>query len=306
MSFDSFVPELWEAKLQVSFKANLVYTQPGIANREYEGQFREKGDTVTVNRLITGEIKDYVKGTPMVSDQLSTDGTKLTIDTQKYYQFDLEDIDAVQAAGAIADTALTDYGYKMASVADLYSRDKLIAGAGTTIPAVNVFNGDDFHTPAEGQITAWNTISRLKAAFDAASIPESDRWAVVGGDFAAALLNDKRVTDAGSAGSNTIILNGQLTSKPVLGFNLTVSPNVKTTGTGVNKRETIIAGTTGGYSFAEQLVKTEAFRSPIQSADTFRSLHLWGGAVTRADRIFKMDTTVGAGTLMTFGSPVTP
>lgn len=303
MAFEKFIPTIWEAKLDVPFQKALVYGQDKIANREYEGQIQQMGDTVTINRLITGEIKDYVKGVPNVSDQLDTDDTKLTIDAQKYYQFDVEDIDKTQAAGSFTDTALTEYAYKMADVADIYNRDKLIAGAGHTLPAVKVFNGDDYHLPVEGQITAWNVFSRLKAAFEDAGIPEGARWAVIGGDLASALLSDKRVTDAAHAGDNTILLNGQLTAKPVLGINVTVSPNVKTTGSGASKKETLIAGVSGGYSFANQLVQTEAFRSHTQFADTFRSLNLWGGAVIRPDRIFKMDVTVGEGALMSFGAP---
>lgn len=301
MAFEKFIPTIWEAKLDVPFQKALVYGQQNIANRDYEGQIQQMGDTVTINRLITGDIKDYVKGVPTVSDQLDTDDTKLTIDAQKYYQFDVEDIDKTQAAGNFTDTALAEYAYKMADVADQYNRDKLIAGAGHDLGTVKVFNGDDYHIPVAGQITAWNVFSRLSAAFQAAGIPEGARWAVIGGDLAAALLSDKRVTDASSAGSNSILLNGQVTSKPVLGINVTVSPNVKTTGTGASKKETLIAGVSGGYSFANQLVQTEAFRSPTQFADTFRSLNLWGGAVVRPDRIFKMDVNVGAGDLMSFG-----
>ncbi|MGP6175436.1 hypothetical protein [Corynebacterium sp. A21] len=300
MSFASFIPKLWEAKLDVPFQKALVYGQPGIANRDFEGEISQKGDTVTINTIATGEVKDYDPAVAITSDKLSTTGTTLTIDSQKYYAFDVDDIDKVQAAGEFQSTALADYAYKMADAVDQYNATKLKAGAKHKLPNAVVFDGSDYHVPVAGQVTAWDLLRNLRAKFDAAHIPEGARWAVVGGDFASALLADKRVTDAAHAGDNTILLNGQVTAKPVLGFNITVSPNAPV----VAGRETIIAGVAGGYSFANQLTKSEAYRSHASFADTFRSLNVWGGDVTRPDRIFTQETSIAAGSLPGAGETV--
>lgn len=301
MSFDTFIPELWEAKLDVPYQGALVYNQPGIADREYEGTIREKGDTVSINRLITGDVKDYQRGVPIVSDTLSTEDTKLHIDAQKYTAFDVEDIDKVQAAGAFQETALADYGYKMATEADQYSAKKMSEGAGTKLGTIKVFDGSDYHVPTSGQATAWDVVRLMRAEFDKRSIPKENRWMVVGGDFASSLLADRRITDAAHAGDNTILLNGEVSARPVLGFRITVSPNAPVTA----GRELIIAGVKGGYNFASQLTKTEAYRSHEQFADTFRTLNVWGGAATREDRLFTISPDVKPGTLPSFGSPVT-
>ena len=41
MALTNFIPEIWSARLLQNLHKSLVYGQPGIVNRDYEGEIRE-------------------------------------------------------------------------------------------------------------------------------------------------------------------------------------------------------------------------------------------------------------------------
>ena len=51
MAIDNFIPEIWANELQMALEKALVFAQPGIINRDYEGQITQAGDTVRINQI---------------------------------------------------------------------------------------------------------------------------------------------------------------------------------------------------------------------------------------------------------------
>lgn len=37
-TLDNFIPTIWSAQLLVSLKKSLIFGQPGVVNRDYEGE----------------------------------------------------------------------------------------------------------------------------------------------------------------------------------------------------------------------------------------------------------------------------
>ena len=68
MALTNFIPEIWSARLLQNLHSPLVYGQPGIVNREYEGEIREAGDTVRINAIGPVTVGTYTRnsdlGTP--------------------------------------------------------------------------------------------------------------------------------------------------------------------------------------------------------------------------------------------------
>ena len=73
-NFDNFVPELWSARLLQNLDKTFVY--PQCANRTYEGEVRNLGDTVHIQKFGDIEVADYTKaagvGTPKDAGAEST------------------------------------------------------------------------------------------------------------------------------------------------------------------------------------------------------------------------------------------
>lgn len=295
MSIDAFIPKLWEASLLVPMHEAEVYCQPRVANRKYEGQITKAGDAVTVGTVGKGKVRAYDKASGITIDDLEISTTKLQIDQQQYFAFMVEDVDRVQAAGDIQSAAMEEHALALTDAAEKDAAAKLAAGAGTKIGDIAVFNGADYYVPAAGQVSAWDVLRRIRNEMDKKSVAKKGRWCIVGPDFGSALLNDKRVTQAEKAGTREFVMNGELSSSDLLGFTVMVSSNAP-----VDKgKETIIAGVEGGFSFANQIVETEALRSQTKFGDIVRGLNVWGAAVTSPDRIFTANAQVAAGQLPT-------
>jgi excinuclease ABC subunit A len=67
------VPEIYSALILTSLKKNLVYAQPTVVSREYEGEIRGQGDTVRIRSLSRPTIGTYTKGSTTITPEQLTD-----------------------------------------------------------------------------------------------------------------------------------------------------------------------------------------------------------------------------------------
>src|SRR4051794_25809350 len=93
-SIDNFIPTIWSARILVALQKALVYAQPNIINRDYEGEIREAGNTVLINSIGDPTIFDYTKNTDMPSPEtLTSTQRQLVIDQAKAFNFQVDDVD---------------------------------------------------------------------------------------------------------------------------------------------------------------------------------------------------------------------
>ena len=117
MAITSFIPQVWSARLQQNLQKSLVFGN--LCNRNYEGDIAQWGDTVHINTLNDVTVRAY---DPSVSieepEQLSGADTVLTIDHGAYYNFFLNDVDAVQARSDVMDAAMRNAAHQLAADAE--------------------------------------------------------------------------------------------------------------------------------------------------------------------------------------------
>lgn len=301
MSVESFIPKLWAPTLEVPYQKSLVYAQPGIADTRFQPILQNSGDTVHINSIGAANIKVHDRTKDLVYDDVETTDVKLVMDTERYYGFRVNDVDAVQAAGDFRSAATNEHGSAMANKVDTDIAAKLKDGAGKKIGNTAIFDGADFYRPDTDQITAWDALRRMALELDKVSAPTAQRWVVVGPNFGSALLADRRVTQAHAAGTDIVARNGLVSSLPQLGLNIYQSVNAPVTA----GRETIIAGVPGALAFASQLRTLEALRDPDRFGDLVRGLMVSGAAVIRPKGIVSLEADVKGGTLGG-GSTATP
>jgi len=278
VSVDTFTPEIWSLKLLSSLKKSLVYAQPSIVNRDYEGEISEKGDTVHINSVGRPTIATYVKGvTTIVPEQLSTAQRSLVIDQSKYFAFEVDDIDKRQNAGNVIPEAMTEAAYGLRDLADM-----VVASLYVGAQAANVIAGPIviLGTAAEAIKAYELVLVPLKILLDNANVPTEGRYAVVPPWFHGRLLLDSRFVKVNESGTETGLRNGQVGR--AAGFDILVSNN---TPNPAASQAVVQVGVPNAISFAEQINKTEAYRPQDSFSDAVKGLHLYGTKLIRPDSI---------------------
>lgn len=293
MSVENFIPKLWAPSLEVPYQKSLIYAQPEIADTRFQAMLQNSGDTVHINTIGSANIKEHDRTQDLEYDDVETTDVKLVMDTERYYGFRVNDVDAIQAAGDFRNAATNAHGSAMANEVDTDIAKKLKDGAGKKLNTLPIFDGADFYRPNDNQITAWDALRRMALELNKVSAPTSPRWVVVGPNFGSALLADRRVTQAHAAGTDIVARNGLISTLPQLGLNIYQSVNAPTTA----GKETIIAGVQGALAYASQLRTLEAFRDPDRFGDIVRGLMVSGAAVVRPKGVVTLDADVKEGTL---------
>jgi len=270
-TINNFIPAIWSAQLLVSLKKSLVYGQPNIINRDYQGEITAYGDTVKINSIGTIAVGDYTKNTNMSSPETLTDTTRsLIINQSKYFNFQIDDIDMAQQNPKVMQQAMMEAAYSLRNVADQYIAS-LNADFSNTIGSTS--SPETFTAVTD----AYEALVDLSVKLDENNVPEMGRYVVVPPWYQGLLLKDDRFVKSGVLPAEDRLLNGMIGK--AAGFDVLVSNNVpKTSLTGDYK---IIAGYAGMWSYAEQINDVEAYRPELRFADAVKGLHLYGAKVIR-------------------------
>ena len=288
MAITSFIPELWSARLLYALDKSHVATN--LVNRNYEGIIANQGDTVHINSIGAITVKDYTKNADIAApDALTTSEQNLVIDQCKYFNFQVDDVDKVQAAGDLIDTAMGRAAYALADVSDAFllktiangvaSANKI--GAKATLTALTASN-------------VYENIVKMRTLLDKANVPTTGRTIVVPPEVYALLLLDDRFAKSGSDSGQNALLNGMVGR--VAGFDVFMSNNcVSGTdgGSGSNTSYFVItAQVASATTYAEQIIKTEGYRMESRFADGVKGLHVYGAKVTDGSQIAAMYCSV--------------
>jgi hypothetical protein len=276
---DNFIPQIWSARLLANLNRAQIYTQDGIINRDYEGDIAEAGDTVRINSIGRVTISNYAKNTDINAPETLQDAqTVLTINQGKYYNFQIDDVDKAQQKPKVMDSAMGEAAYGLRDAADSY-----VAGLYTDIAANNWLGSDA--SPRTGYTAAnvYEWLVDLGTVLDENNTPTDGRWCIIPPFIEGYLQKDDRFVKAGTTATDQVLRTGEIGT--AAGFRLLKSNNVpNVSGT----KYKVIAGHAVAWSFAEGVVKTEAYRPEKRFADAVKGLYLYGAKVTRPDAMAVM------------------
>lgn len=287
MAVTTFIPELWSARLLYALEKAHVATN--LVNRNYEGLIANQGDTVHINSIGAITVSDYTKNTDISAPAaLTTTDQTLVIDQAKYFNFQVDDVDKAQAAGELVDTAMGRAAYALADAADAYLL-KLIAAGAATDNVVGAASGPIALTAAN----VYENIVKVRTKLDKANVPNTGRTIVVPPEVYALLLMDDRFAKNTATAGQDALINGLVGR--VAGFDVYMSNNVAT-GTGTDTGKTayfeVTAQVQAATTYAEQIIKTEAYRLEKRFADGVKGLHVYGAKVTDGNQIAKLICSV--------------
>ena len=288
MAVTTFIPKIWSARLLYALEKAHVATN--LVNRNYEGVIANQGDTVHINSIGAITVKDYTKNTDIAApDALTTTDQSLVIDQCKYFNFQVDDVDKVQAAGDLIDTAMGRAAYALADVSDAFllktiangvaSANKI--GAKATLTALTASN-------------VYENIVKMRTLLDKSNVPSTGRTIVVPPEVYALLLLDDRFAKSGSDSGQNALLNGMVGR--VAGFDVFMSNNCVSGNDGGSGSSTayfvITAQVASATTYAEQIIKTEGYRMESRFADGVKGLHVYGAKVTDGSQIAAMYCSV--------------
>lgn len=271
MSVSGFIPEVWAARLFARLNAALIAAQALVVNRDYEGEISQKGDTVHIGGIGAVTVKPFTRNQDIdTPETLADDMQTLEITEGDYFNFQVDDVDARQAAVGLLDGAIGQAGYDLAAAADAFLL-ALMASDGTPV--------------VTSETEAYDQLVDMGVQLDEGETPGNDRWAIIPSWFHGKLLKDERFVAAGDLPSSETRLNGQVGA--AAGFRILKSNRVAHTSSAYQA----IAGHAIATSYAEQINKTEAYRPERRFADAVKGLHLYGAKVTRPLCLAVLDLT---------------
>lgn len=274
-----FIPTVWAARLLTALEKTLVYGQASVANRDYEGEVRQAGNTVKIASVGDVTIGDYVKDANIGDPEVLTDSAlTLLIDRQKYFHFYVDSIDRAQQNVNVLDEAMRRAAWSLRDAADRYIADLMAAAvtAGNTIgSAVTPV------TPTKSD--AYEYLVDLGVRLDESNAPIDGRFVIVPAWFHGLLLKDDRFVRAGTARSDSALANGEVGE--AAGFSILKSNNVPNTAGAQFK---IIAGHAAATAYVEQVLDVQTYKPEKRFGDAVKGLHVYGAKVLRPECLAMM------------------
>lgn len=278
MSINNFIPAVWTAEILANLNNDHVFAK--CCNRDYEGEITGFGSSVKINSIGRITISSYTRDTD-ISDPETVDdaGQSLLIDQAKYYNFAVDDVDEAQAKGNVMSAAMGEASWGLAETVDDFLATTMNAAVAmaNTLTSVTVGTGP-------GESDAYGILIQMRVALNELNVPKNNRWVIVPQYFEGMLLLDQRVTSFGTPANRANYRGDPLGT--AAGFTIYTSNNTPS-------GNTVIAGYPGAVTFAEQIVKTEAYRPQKRFSDAVKGLHVYGAKVTRPDGLAKVVVTEG-------------
>ena len=259
----------------------------GLVNFKWEKELKTHGDRVTIYQAGNIPVRDYVKGEDMTFDSPEGNKIDIVLDQQKYFGFQLEDIDVKQSSiKALGEKFIDRAQSEITLVKDTFISTKMWDG----LSEDNMLDTAEFNKD-----NAYRILSKLMARLRWTSAVKNNGtgydgkrpWIVTDPDTFGVILEAPQTTKATDAGDKT---TREGTVARLAGFDIKVSNHGDSAAT--NRK--IIAGTTEAFAFVNQINKTKVQEAEKRFATNYSGLYLFGGDVAEDKALAGMTVTLPA------------
>lgn len=263
MSYNNFIPNVWSAKLQKERERDAVAVM--LCNRDFEGDIKNVGDSVTINGVVRPTVAQYVKNsTAITPENLNGASTQLKIEKADYFAFEVDDIDKKQASGNVMESQMKEANEAMSDSSDDYIYSKY-ADAGYTVTAASLTHQTVISKILEGLAVLWTNKVPKKAEI---SLEVSPNF------LAKMMMTEIIYTDP----NEKLLENGYVGRlRTFLGLKVYLATGIYNDAT----YDYCFMRTKSAIAFADQLTKIEAYRPESAFSDAVKGLHLYGAKVVR-------------------------
>lgn len=251
MAVTNFIPQIWEARLMAKFHERSVGQLITTAPTKIEG------NKIIFNKVSDIALKDYEGSVSF--DDLTTSKVELPLDIKKYWAFKVDDVDAVQAAGALIDPHVAEAGYGLQEATDKLILDEALKTSHTV-------TGEK----------AYDVIVKANTQLNKHKVPKAERFAIVNAEALEELHLDPRFT-----ANYTILENGVIEGAKINGVQLVFSEELN------GGEFAVVVLHKSAIGFGKQLEETEAMRLQNAFADGVRGLQVCGVKTLREEAVVK-------------------
>jgi hypothetical protein len=144
--------------------------------------------------------------------------------------------------------------------------------------------------------TPLQILNRFNRLLDQQNVEKEGRWVVVDPVFMEILMDENSKFVNADWNSDESLTNGKISSSKIRGFRVYSSNNLAYVGNGPGTTATagsstdygfIVAGHDSAVATAEQINKTESFRSPFGFSDIVRGMHMYGRKILRPQGLLR-------------------
>lgn len=269
VSNGGFTPQIWSDKININLDNYGAYND--IVNRKYEGEIKQKGDTVKFYTYGSLEVKDYdAEGNDtLVWEDPKGNLLELKVDQEKYIAFQVDKIEKVQSNVDLVNGFTKRMAIAFAQTKDLFIHDLAVTGAGTTLGAKALTKDNVWETVC----TMYAKLAGKNAIVDGVDYA-GKRPALVLTPEAEGILKQAPQYFANAFG-NEVLRKGQIGI--IGGFDVFVDTNID--------GGEIVALTSDAIMFAEQITETDMIKAENSFKHKVKSLHVYGGVVGNPDCI---------------------
>lgn len=287
MAISNFKPEIWSARLQRHLDRVLVYAQPTVSNRDYEGEITQAGDTVHIQKITDPTISTYTPGSNMSpAEAPDGDTLALVVDQFRYFNVGVDSVDRVQANVNLLDAFAQRAGVKMAQAIDSYVSSVQVAASttnhvGTDATPVTVDASHSGAPGAGGAYTPYQLAVELRRQLASQDAPLDSLWLAITPDIEAEILQDPNYIGSGSEIGAQFVRNGMIGK--IAGFDVlrtTGAPTSAGSGGTPVANVKLLAGA-GNYAttFANQLTEIIPYTPELRFGDAVKGLEVFGAKV---------------------------
>lgn len=308
----SYIPEIYSPTLKENMRDATMLTR--ITNTEFQGKFRNKGDTIIVRKTPLIETKKYIDGKHIAYEDPTAEDEKFTIDRARYYAFRVHDINqALSDIPNFAGTWTKEGAVQLAEdmetefFSEVYTQvDTANAGNSAGRISGNYDLGSVAHplqlfkTSAEAsssyQSSVVDAIAACAGALDEQKGGKNARpWLIIP-SAVAVRIQTSEMKDASMTGdAKSIIRLGVESIGSIGGMDIYRSNLIYKWTDGTNSKPTFacLFGDNSAITFANEISKTEMLRDTDSFSDLHRSLCVYDWFVRWPERIGCMVCQLG-------------
>lgn len=275
MAIENFIPTIWNEAINRDLERHCVFAED--CNRQYEGDVKEKGDTVrilgigkpTIKTLARASADGDIDGPETVEDS----SVNLVIDQIRYFNYMVGKIDKKQAVGGVMDALSKETSEGLANEVDKYianfATDESIEKLYGTTPQKVVVNDSQ----ASGEKHVLDVLDSAILWMREHDIPATTEIVLDASPRFVSLLRKAYIIR--DTNNSEMILHG----KVGMYGNVTIkeSNNVAKSG-GVDN---IMMRTKRAIAYAQPMTFTKAYEPEKKFVDAVKGFILFGGKIVR-------------------------
>lgn len=276
MAYTNFIPSVWAESINRELERACVFAED--CNRQYEGNVKDKGDSVHILGVGKPTIKtmerENASGQIDAAEEIEDTSVILNINQVRYFNYMVGDIDKAQSVGGLMDALSAETSEGLANAMDKYIADMAVD---TNVPKL---------TSTPTVITKENILETIDDAIQ--KLQENDVSIASGVTITvsprffklfkqAYIVKDTDNSDFLKNGK--VAMYGSVTVK--------MSNNVAKTDNGAT--DNIMIRTKRAIAFVNPLTHTEAYRPERTFSDAVKGYVLFDGKVVRPKEIVNIN-----------------